>query len=110
MMKVSWWLLAAAAIGALHAQTRTPAHLLDWVEAKEVQTPYIDRIRNQLDRLTDFFVRDTSPDIPRDAKHLWIMPSDGKGSCLVSEEARVSEPRWGTGGYILYLVEADTNG
>lgn len=92
------------------AQTRTPAHLLDWLEPVAGNASITDALRARLDRLTDFFVRVTSPDIARDAKHLWIVSADGRSKCLVSNEGRVSEPRWGTAGFILYLVEADTNG
>jgi len=103
-------LLAALLLAAgCAAQTRTPAHLVDWVEARD-DASYLEKLRNRLDRLTDFFVRVTSPDIARESKHLWIVSADGKDKCLVSEEAGVSEPRWGAGGYILYLMEADTNG
>jgi Tol biopolymer transport system component len=108
----SWTTFVSTAlltVAGCAAQTRTPVHLLDWVEARD-DASYLDKLRSRLDRLTDFFVRVTSPDIPRESKHLWIVSADGKNKCLVSSESGVSEPRWGGGGYILYLVEADTNG
>lgn len=91
------------------AQTRAPASLVDWIDTPD-NASWVDTLRNRLDKLTDFFVRVTSPDIPRESKHLWIVSADGKNKCLVSQEASVGEPRWGTGGFILYLAEADTNG
>jgi len=110
-MMRSWTFVSTALLTAAGcaAQARTPAHLLDWVDARD-DASYLDKLRIRLDRLTDFFVRVTSPDIPRESKHLWIVSADGKNKCLVSSESGVSEPRWGAGGYILYLVEADTNG
>jgi dipeptidyl aminopeptidase/acylaminoacyl peptidase len=82
---------------------------MDWVDTND-NISFIDKLRSRLDSLTDFFVRVTSPDIPRESKRLWIISPDGKDKCLVSQEAAVSEPRWGAAGFILYLVEADTNG
>lgn len=96
-------------VRGVSAQQPPPAWLLDWVDTKG-SASFSDQILKRLDGLTDFFVRVTSPDIPRESKHLWIVSADGKNKCLVSQESAVSDPRWGAGGFILYLVEADTNG
>jgi hypothetical protein len=110
MMKLLRVAVMVAAFGPLAAaQTRTPVHLLDWIEPKSSGGSVMETLRTRLDSLTDFFVRVTSPDIARDARHLWIVSVDGRTKCLVSDQARVSEPRWGAGGFLLYLVEADTN-
>src|SRR5437016_6122643 len=95
---------ALLTVAACAAQVRTPAQLLDWVDAKD-DVSLFENLRLRLDRLTDIFVRVTSPDISRESKHLWIVSAEGKTKCLVSSEASVSEPRWGAAGYILYLVE-----
>jgi Tol biopolymer transport system component len=62
-----------------------------------------------MSRLTTFFVRITSPDVPRESRHVWKLSVDGSQSCRLSNDTGVRYPRWGASGYILYLQEADTN-
>jgi dipeptidyl aminopeptidase/acylaminoacyl peptidase len=111
-MNKYWFLIVLALVAAVDSrgQTQQARHLVDWVAVREGEGSYQERLRKQLDRITDFFVRVTSPDVARDARRLWIVSAGGKSKCLVSPEAGVSEPRWGSGGYIVYLMEADTNG
>lgn len=92
----------------LHAQTPETVHVLDWVEVKDSEG-LVAQLHKQLNQLTAFFVRATSPDVPREARRIWKISVDGSQDCRVSEDTGVRYPRWGSGGYILYLQEADTN-
>jgi hypothetical protein len=89
-------------------EVSTPVYVVDWVE---VQRPggIVEHLRDRLNRLTDFFVRATSPDMPRESRRLWKIGTDGKANCLLSRDAGARYPRWGRADNILYLVEADTN-
>jgi hypothetical protein len=90
------------------AQTNTQTQLLDWIEVKD-SGGLGQQMRKQLDRVTEFFVRITSPDVPRDSRGLWKISADGSQNCWLTDDTGLRFPRWGSGGYILYLQEADTN-
>lgn len=90
-------------------QEAAPMYLLDWVDVPKSSTLF-QRLREQLSRVTDFFVRVTSPDVPAESRRLWRIDAGGEGNCLLTTDTGVRYPRWGSAGHILYLVEADTNG
>jgi len=92
----------------LATQTTSETYMLDWLPAESHQG-FLERVHARLSRLADAVMRYTSPDITRESRRLWKMSLDGKGKCLVSLDTGVHSPKWGKGGQILYLVEADTN-
>jgi dipeptidyl aminopeptidase/acylaminoacyl peptidase len=103
-------LFALPAAGAIStsAQTGEPIQLLDWVEVKS-PGGLNQQLHALLSNVTSFFVRVTSPDVPRESRRVWKMSVDGSSNCLLNEDTGVRYPRWGSAGYVLYLQEADTN-
>jgi hypothetical protein len=101
-------LLVASCSQSLHAQSPQSVQLLDWVEVKD-PGGVNQQLHKLLNDVTAFFVRVTSPDVPRESRRVWRISADGKDNCLLSEDVGVRYPRWGSGGYVLYLQEADTN-
>jgi Tol biopolymer transport system component len=83
--------------------------LIEWLTEEDGDSGFLDKLRSKLNQLNDFFVKITSPDIPPESRHLWIIPADGGGSRLLSKDAGVRTPRWGNSGFIVYLVEYDEN-
>jgi Tol biopolymer transport system component len=59
--------------------------------------------------LTDYVVRATSPDIAAESRRLWVLDLSSGAKCLLSPESGAHEPRWGRGGNIVFLEDADTN-
>lgn len=101
-------LLAMLTLRPLHAQSSGTTVLLDWIEVKD-SGGLDQQLRSQLNKLTEFFVRVTSPDVPRQSRRIWKISADGSQTCVMSDDTGVRYPRWGAGGYVLYLQEADTN-
>ncbi len=110
MRKRSLYLFAMvlACGGKAVAQTEVTVQLLDWVDARDAPGA-VERLQRLLGQVNDFFVRITSPDVPRTARHLWRADVDGQNVCVMSADAGVRFPRWSRSGAMLYLLEADTN-
>jgi len=83
-----------------------PKVIIKWTKVEESKENYLRKMLNQL---TEFFVRITSPDIPPESRHLWIVSIDGKKKRLLSQDVGIRSPQWGKLGKIVYLVESDTN-
>lgn len=83
-----------------------PKVIIKWTKIEESKENYLRKMLNQL---TEFFVRITSPDIPLESRHLWIVSIDGKTKRLLSQDVGIRSPQWGKLGQIVYLVESDTN-
>ena len=83
-----------------------PMVIIKWTKIEESKENYLRKMLNQL---TEFFIRITSPDIPPESRHLWIVSIDGKTKHLLSQDVGIRSPQWGKLGQILYLVESDTN-
>jgi dipeptidyl aminopeptidase/acylaminoacyl peptidase len=109
-LRIMMWILLMLVTlpGRPGAQTNAPAQLLDWIEVKDTGGVG-QQMRKRLNSVTEFFVRITSPDVPRDARRLWRISPDGSQNCWLTEDTGLRFPRWGAAGYILYLQEADTN-
>lgn len=102
---VTW--LAAPMVGAAPPRA---ARVLAWLEAGDAQAGLGARLRELVGRFTDAVVRATSPDIAPERRRLWVLRLSDRTKCLLTSETRAHEPRWGRGGYILFLSENDSNG
>lgn len=102
--------LIAAAAWPVGAQTPVAGRVLDWVDAPADNNAFSRWARERTRTLTDYVVRATSPDVPARSGRLWRLDLASGAKCLLSPETGVHAPRWGRGGYIVYLVDADTNG
>jgi Tol biopolymer transport system component len=85
-------------------------YLVDWTPPTETPQGLAAWLHSRLDPLVRTLVHYTSPDIPREARRLWKISEDGSNKCVLASDTGVHLPRWGKGGYILFFVEADTNG
>lgn len=88
----------------------SPKYIIDWLPMPDTPKGLFDDLHDRLGKLVDTVVRYTSPDIPRESRRLWRISLDGQDACIVTTDVGVHLPRWGRAGYVLYLVEADTNG
>jgi dipeptidyl aminopeptidase/acylaminoacyl peptidase len=88
------------------AQSQPPEDILIWLPKAEAAP---SSLMQRLGQLHDVLIRLTSPDIPASSRRLWRMSADGSGRCRLSDEAAVHAPKWGRGGYLLFLTDADTN-
>lgn len=102
--------LIAAAAWPAGAQTPAAGRVLDWVDAPADGNAIGRWARERTRTLTDYVVRATSPDVPAQSRRLWRLDLASGAKCLLSPDSGVHAPRWGRGGYIVFLADADTNG
>lgn len=102
--------LIAAAAGPASAQTPAAGRVLDWVDTPADANAFSNWARERTRSLTDYVVRATSPDVPIHSRRLWLLDLVSGAKCLLSADTGVHEPRWGRGGFIVFLADADTNG
>ena len=89
---------------------KPPSQCNFWIGLRSKDSGRLDQqLRKRLNQLTEFFIRITSPDVPQSHARLWRIAVDGSQNCRLSDDTGVSDPRWGAGGFILYLQEEDTN-
>jgi Tol biopolymer transport system component len=91
-------------------QNNSAGYLLDWTPQPEASQGLFAWLHSRLDPLVKTLVHYTSPDIPRESRRLLRVSTDGTGKCVLASDTGVHLPRWGNSGYILFFVEADTNG
>src|SRR5262245_32626021 len=68
----------------LRAQTPEPMQLLDWVEVKDAEG-VAQQLHKKLNKLMEFFIRVTSPDVPLESRRLWRVAVDGSQNCRLSD-------------------------
>lgn len=83
--------------------------LIQWIAPPQQVTTWVDDLKRGIERMSDFLVRSTSPDIPEE-RWLWVIARDGKGNHVVAAANGARYPRWGSSGWIAFETEADTNG
>lgn len=116
LMSLEWFTAAfvltfVSASSSAQDHLRNPPiqNLVAWERAETPQASVIQTLKSVVNSINDMFVRVTSPDVPPEKRHLWIISADGKEAHLLSREVGVRNPRWGAAGYIVYEVETDTN-
>jgi Tol biopolymer transport system component len=110
MRKRSLGLLFVAFFSCSSWGQNPAGYLVDWAPQKETSQGLVAWLHARLDPLVRTLVHYTSPDIPRESRRLWKISVDGTNRCVLASDTGVHLPRWGNAGYILFFVEADTNG
>lgn len=103
---VTLLMLCGTAALAVSPRASAAAEILVWMPKTEASS---ESLINRLIRLMDVVYRMTSPDVPLGLRRLWRMSADGGGRCRIGADRGVRAPKWGTGGFVLYLQEVDAS-
>lgn|GEM_PF-6602192 len=87
-----------------------PVLLVKWIAPQSADHSLLEQIRSKTDKLVEFAARATSPDTPTSSRRLWVVSADGAKNTALALVPGVRRPRWGSGKFIAFEIESDTNG